>query len=731
MGGPGWWTVKAGGHGRAASSGTAPALSKELGLYDVFAISTGAMFSSGFFLLPGVAAAQTGPSVIFAYLLAGVLIVPAMLSVAELSTAMPRTGGAYYFLDRALGPMVGMVGGLGAWFALVLKTAFALVGMGAYLALLVDVPVTPVALMLTAAFAVVNVIGAKETTALQRVLVTALVAILLLFLIQGVGTVLAREAAPQGEGVPMFTEGLSGFMATVGLVFVSYMGLTKVASVAGEIRRPERNIPLGMALSLVTATAIYVAGVAVLVGLLEFTELSADLTPVATAAGELAGWVPASLSLGLIVVAAVAAFASTGNAGILSASRFPLAMSSDGLLPRAFGKVGRFGTPTVSIGVTAAAIALSVLVLDVEAIAKLASAFVLLLFALLNLAVVVMRESRIDAYLPPFRSPLYPGMQVAGMLIPFWLIAEMGELAVLFTLGVVAVGLALYFLYAASRVERSGAIYHAFERLGRNRFDGLDRELREIVMEQGLREGDPYELVVARAHVLDLERPAAGEAVIELAAEILSVETGVSEDELRRELGRQATAERAILTPGVGVPHARVRDIQSPALVLVRCRDGIRFPTEDASTADPVHAAVVLVSPRSKPGLHLRLLGHLAMHLDRESFLEEWLEAPGPEALKRVLLREEHHLLVTLGADRPAGGLIGRRLAETGFPSGTLVAAVHRGGTTFVPDGDAVLREGDVLTVIGEAPLIRSLEDRFLRADTRAPVHASVGTSAE
>jgi amino acid transporter len=116
-------------------SGKHRRLSKELGLLDVYAISTGAMFSSGFFLLPGVAAAGTGPSVILAYLLAGIFILPAMLSVAELSTAMPRAGGAYYFLDRSLGPLVGTVGGLGAWFGLVLKSAFALVGMGAYLAL--------------------------------------------------------------------------------------------------------------------------------------------------------------------------------------------------------------------------------------------------------------------------------------------------------------------------------------------------------------------------------------------------------------------------------------------------------------------------------------------------------------------------------------------------------------------------------------------------------------------
>jgi amino acid transporter len=111
-------------------------LKKQLRLFDVYVICTGAMFSSGFFLLPGIAAARAGPSVVLAYLISGLLIVPAMLSQAELATAMPRAGGAYYFLDRTLGPLMGTVGGIGTWFALMLKSAFALIGMGAYISIL-------------------------------------------------------------------------------------------------------------------------------------------------------------------------------------------------------------------------------------------------------------------------------------------------------------------------------------------------------------------------------------------------------------------------------------------------------------------------------------------------------------------------------------------------------------------------------------------------------------------
>ncbi|HKJ80379.1 MAG TPA: amino acid permease, partial [Ignavibacteriaceae bacterium] len=110
-------------------------LKKELRLLDVYAIAAGTTLSAGFFLLPGIAAQQAGTAMIFSYIIAAIPLVPAMFSVAELATAMPRAGGVYYFLDRSLGPLFGTVGGIGTWLALILKVAFALIGMGAYLEL--------------------------------------------------------------------------------------------------------------------------------------------------------------------------------------------------------------------------------------------------------------------------------------------------------------------------------------------------------------------------------------------------------------------------------------------------------------------------------------------------------------------------------------------------------------------------------------------------------------------
>ena len=116
-------------------------LQRTLGLSAVFTVSLGAMIGSGIFVLPGLGAKVAGPAVILAYVLAGLVMIPAAISKSEMATAMPKAGGTYLFIDRAMGPLVGTVAGFGVWFALVFKSAFALVGLGGYLMFFVDLPV--------------------------------------------------------------------------------------------------------------------------------------------------------------------------------------------------------------------------------------------------------------------------------------------------------------------------------------------------------------------------------------------------------------------------------------------------------------------------------------------------------------------------------------------------------------------------------------------------------------
>ena len=690
-------------------------LKKTLGLADVYAISTGAMFSSGFFLLPGIAAMQSGTSVPLAYLMAGILILPAMLSVAELSTAMPRAGGAYYFLDRSMGPLMGTIGGLGTWLALVLKSAFALLGMGAYLMLFFDVPIKLVAVILTVIFAVVNVVGAKETSGLQRFLVFSLVTILVLWIAQGLGWLIAHQPVDRivARHNDFLVQGIDGLFATVGVVFVSFAGLTKVASVAEEVKNPDRNIPLGMALSLATATFIYVTGVALMTIVLDPEVFHASLTPVAEAGNVIVTWIPREAGLILITVAASAAFASTGNAGIMSSSRYPMAMARDRLLPGRFARVSdRFGTPVLGVVVTSALMILLIIAFDITAVAKLASAFQLLLFGLINLAVIVMRESKISYYHPGFRSPYYPWVQIAGLLIPVWLIVEMGWLAVLFTMAVIALGIAWYYLYAAERVERGGAVYHVFERLGRRVYRGLDAELRGIVADKGLASDDPLEQVVLQAVVIEVDRPIRLSGVVDRVCRALSREEYCDATVLEEAL-LEYPASKFPIVGSAALANVTTDVLPRTRLVLIRAPFGISIPAESARDERTVIAMAVLVGPETDYSLHLRLLAHFSQQVEQVDFGARWSAARSAQELRASLLRDDRHIRFRVERGGPFDQWVGGALKESRLPRGLIVAMIRRvDGIHMVPDASTVLHDGDVVTAIGEPEVIADLRKR-------------------
>ena len=452
-----------------STDGRPQRLKKELSLLNIYAIATGATLSSGFFLLPGIAAAQAGPAVVAAYIIAAIHLIPAVFSMAELSTAMPRSGGIYYYLDRSLGPMVGAIGGLGTWLVMILKTAFALIGMGAYVSLFFpNLPVIPLAVSFAFILGAINLIGAKKTGGFQLILVGVIILILMWFTGYGLFSIQFSHFRH------FFQKGFDAIYGTAGMVYISYVGITKIASVSEEVKNPERNLPLGMMLALLTAIFLYTICISIMVGIIPPEQFYHDLTPVTTAAHILAG----NWGATLLTIAALLAFFSVTNAAILSASRYPLAMSRDQLAPRFFGALSSHGTPKNAIYLTVLLIVMCLLFFDPTKIAKLASGFQLLLFSLSCVAVIIMRESQIDSYDPGYRSPLYPWMQIFGAIAPFFLIAEMGWTTALFTLGLIVLGVALYMKYAQGTAVRGGAIYHIFARLGEHRFEGLDRELR-------------------------------------------------------------------------------------------------------------------------------------------------------------------------------------------------------------------------------------------------------------
>ncbi len=702
-------------------SPSAPRLKKEIGLFQIFAICTGVMFSSGFFLLPGLAFAKTGPAVVLAYLLAGVLMIPAMFSQAELCTAMPRAGGTYYYIDRTLGPMVGTIGGLGTWAVMMLKSAFALIGMGAYLLLFIDIPIKVLALILVGVYTVLNIVGVKQTTRLQVLLVAWLMLVLVLFFAEAVGNVLSLDPATviKERFEPFLDHGIKGLVATIGLVGVSFAGLTNVASLSEEVDDPERNIPRGMIWSLTVATMTYVIGVTLIVIFVPADRLAGDLTPVATAAAAFVTWIPARIGVLIVAAAAIAGFASAANAGFMSASRYPLAMARDDLLPAGLAQIGRFATPVRAVLLTSALMVTAILTLNVLQVAKLASSMQLFIFALLNLAVIVMRESRISSYDPGYHSPFYPWMQLAGISISTILIIQMGMLPMLFTGTIIVAGIVWYRIYARNRVNRGGAIFHVFAHLGQRRFEGLDRELRSILKEKGLRHDDPFDLIVAKATAIDTEGCCTHfDEITHEASRHLARDLPFTEEELVNGFEEGTRLGSTPVAMGAALPHILLPRVDQPHLVLVRSETGIHIEPEELppeySDHGLIRAFFFLISPEHDPGQHLRILAQLAGRVDDADFMPQWLGARNEQELKEVLLRDERFLSLQLQPEGRGGWLIGHSLSELHLPHGCLVALIRRNDDLIIPSGDTILEDKDWVTIIGEPGEIQKLRETTL-----------------
>ncbi|MYH77664.1 MAG: amino acid permease [Acidimicrobiaceae bacterium] len=683
------------------SGGPAAGLSRSLGLRHVFVLSTGAMLSSGLFLLPGLAAADAGPSAVLAYALAGVVAVPAMLSVAELSTAMPRAGGAYYFLVRAYGPAVGTFSGMATWLSLVLKDAFALVGMSAYLNIVLDVPAKPLAVVLIAGFTIINILGTRASAGVQMLLVGFVLAVMGWFIAVGLPRV-----GGDGGMEPFFADGTGGLISVVGLVFVSYGGLTKVASAAEEINDPSRNIPLGMALSLLVSTALYTLGVLVAVAVVPPAQLHDDLAPIYTAAEAV---LPTAGAV-LVVLAALAAFSSATNAGILAAARYPLAMSRDRLVGERLGRLNRFNTPAWGVALTGAGMAAVVLALDVGAIAKVASAFVLLTLALVNSAVLVLRASRIASYAPGFTAPLFPYLQLAGIAIDLYLIVELGPVALLLTGASVVLGVVWYVFYGRTRSMHGGAIYHVFERWGRLVDRGLDRELSAAVQSHGVRSGDEYPGLIARAAVVSIpEGTDINEAAVR-ASEVLSTQTEV---DVATVTDRFLESGSLWIQPSEQHPTATPLaffDTDDDYLVIVRAAGGICIPAAWGGRDEQVKALFFLAGCSAEPGRVLRLAGELAayLHSDRaEAVAEAAFEAEVKEALLPDLSIGQYPLMPELSTS----ALIGRRVGALTIDAGFFLEAVSREGRVLRAEADLVLEADDQITVLGPPNSLPVLDD--------------------
>ncbi len=605
-------------------------LKKELGLLDVFSIAAGAMISSGLFVLPGIAFSMTGPAVILSYFLAGIFMIPSIFAQAELATAMPKSGGAYFFIERSLGPLAGTFAGFANWLSIALKSAFALVGIGALGALLLpehgEWSVKVVAIGGCLFFAALNTLSVKGSGRLQSVLLLGLLAIVIVYVCASMPKVNPTHFQP------FMPQSFQMVLGVAGMVFVSYGGLTKVASVAEEVRNPNRNIPLGMFLAFGLVNILYVFTVFVTVGVLNATELSHSLTPIADAAHYTLG------GAGYIVhIAAFLAFVTTANAGILSAARSPMAMSRDGLLLGLFSRTNkRFGTPHIAIIFTCLFMILAITFLSIEDLVKVASTIMIVMFMLVNVAVIIMRQSGLQNYRPTFRVPLYPWLPIAGFIAYGFILFEMGTVPLLMTGTFTLLTCGWYLLYVRRKIDRESAFAFLVKRIVSQEISGrgLEDELKAIALERDEIQRDRFDELINECAILDIETSISARELFSRAAATLAPRIGEEASALEKRFLERERESSTVLEPGLAIPHVIVKGENIFEILLVRCREGAVF----SELNPPVTTAFFLLGSPDERNFHLKALMTIAHIVQEPDFQERWQKAPHCEGLRDLIL---------------------------------------------------------------------------------------------
>ncbi|OYD14311.1 hypothetical protein CH333_08320, partial [candidate division WOR-3 bacterium JGI_Cruoil_03_44_89] len=400
-----------------------------------------------------------------------------------------------------------------------------------------------------------------------------------------------------------------------------------------EVKDPKRTIPLGLILSFAVVLFLYLIVMFVTIGVTPKSIFSGSLTPISDGARRFSGM------FGVVITAigAILAFASTANAGILAASRVSFAMSRDRLLPSGFEKIGyRFRTPYVSILFTSGFIILSILFLNLEELVKAASTMHLVLFILNNLSLIVMRESKIRNYRPTFRCPFYPWMQIMGIIGYILLIFAMGKTPLLLTAGFIIFGVIWYFAYAKGRKARTSALVHLVERAAAKDIPSrsLENELREILLERDEIVEDRFDRLIKDCEILDIKGPLSLNEFFGKISSSLSRHLNIPQDELYKLFDKRERESTTALRPGLAVPHTIIPGAKKFEILLVRCKEGIRF----SPTLPPVYVAFVFAGSRDERNFHLRTLMSIAQITQEPDFDKRWLHARNEEELRDIVL---------------------------------------------------------------------------------------------
>jgi len=444
-------------------------LQRVVGLGDLTALGLGAIIGTGIFVVIGEAIASSGPSIVFSFVLAGITCAFSALCYAELASSIPVAGSAYTYAYATMGELIAWIIGWDLILEYGVSVAAVAVGWGEYLNSFLDTvfgislpesiagppgeggTVNLPAVAIVLAIMCLLVVGIRETTRVNSVMVLVKIAALLLFIVLGVTAFTSDNFTPFYGGEE---EGFGGVVTAASIIFFAYIGFDAISTSGEETRNPGRDLPIAILGSLAVATVLYIVVAIVAVGALPTDQLAGAEAPLAAALSDGAGieWGASLISLGALV-----SITSVVLTIMYGQTRIFFAMCRDGLAPRRFAQVHpRFRTPariTIAFGLFIACIAAVVPLAEIVVLVNIGTLFA---FFISNIAVIVLRRTRPDLQ-RGFRVPFVPLFPIIGAGLCVYLMLDLpGDTWLRFGVWLL-LGLVIYFVYGRrhSRLQQA------------------------------------------------------------------------------------------------------------------------------------------------------------------------------------------------------------------------------------------------------------------------------------
>jgi amino acid transporter/nucleotide-binding universal stress UspA family protein len=444
--------------------------SRDLGLFDATMIGIGAMIGAGIFVLTGIAAGEAGPAALLAFALNGVVTLLTALCYAELASVYPKSGGGYSYICKAFPGPAGFAAGWMLWFCYIIACALYALGFGSYFwefmrsyfAPLSEMvhnfagPRAPALLMTVlvgVTFILVNMRGTAFTGNVENIITMAKIVILGVFILFGIKQIFQIPGEAAASFRPFMPNGATGVVIAMGLTFIAFEGYDLIATVAEEIKAPEKTIPRATLISLTVTVFIYLMIMMVCIGAIqpetgkswEFLGRHQE-TAIARAAHN---FMPL-FGVALIIFGGLLSTVSALNATILASSRVAFSMSRDKMLPLSLSKIHtQRRTPHIAIAVTGALVLVMALLFPIQVIGSAASVMFLLTFTLVNLSLIALRR-KFPELKGGFRVPFYPVTPIAAIVLNMYLALyqfNFDPRAWYIAIAWIVVGLFIYFIY--------------------------------------------------------------------------------------------------------------------------------------------------------------------------------------------------------------------------------------------------------------------------------------------